>query len=168
MAGRGLTSPCLLPPPGPAVAHGAPGYSAVGERNKKTRVALDFARTGDVVRWCGVSGLAHRVPAKKKKKKRARCRSGREEEEGWVVWWGGVCKRPCYTVPCAHRMACPLACLRSPLPDQRGVRRGWKRADEGTNLSLVRRVGGGGLVWEDSAGIYVPSSDIISSWRRAD
>lgn len=82
---------------------------------------------------------------------------------------GGV-RRPCYTVPCAHRMACPLACLRSPLPDQRGVRRGWKRADE--EKFKFGEGGGGlavtGLVWEDSAGIYVPGSDIISSWRRAD
>lgn len=79
-------------------------------------------------------------------------------------------RRPCYTVPCAHRMACPLACLRSPLPDQRGVRWGWKRADEEKFDSFKFGVGVGftGLVWEDSAGIYVPGSDIISSWRRAD
>lgn len=79
-------------------------------------------------------------------------------------------RRPCYTVPCAHGMACPLAWLRSLLPDQCGVERGWKWTDEEKfdSFKFGEEVGVGGLVWEDSTGIYVPGSDIISSWRRAD
>lgn len=57
---------------------------------------------------------------------------------------GGGGRRPCYTVPCAHRMACPLAWLRSPLPGQCGVRRGCKRTDEEKFDSFKFGARGGG------------------------